>query len=73
MVTMNLNIDGIDAGSRDEAEAAAQSLAVEALSGAVNFDVDDLVPTEHRIEPVNGRVTKVPVQWHAHLTVRHHF
>jgi hypothetical protein len=73
MVTMNINIDGIEARSRDEAQVAVHSLVSEALSGAVGFELDDLVATNHRIEPVSGRVSNVPVEWHAHVTVRHHF
>jgi hypothetical protein len=73
MVTMNLNIDGIEARSRDEAQATVNSLVTEALSRAVGFELDDLVATSHRIEPVNGGVSNVPIEWHAHVTVRHHF
>jgi hypothetical protein len=51
MVTLNLNIDGIEARSRDEATAAVNAIAVEALSGAVGFEVDDLVVTDERAEP----------------------
>jgi hypothetical protein len=73
MITMNLNIDGIEARSRDEATAAAHGLATETLSRAVGFDLDDLVVTSERIEPIGGDVTRVPIKWHAHLTVRPHF
>jgi hypothetical protein len=48
-------------------------IAVETLSGAVGFDLDDLVVTSERIEPIGGDVTRVPVEGHAHLTVRPHF
>jgi hypothetical protein len=54
MVTMNFNIAGIEARSRDEAQAAVNSLAAEALSGAMAFELDDLVVTQERTEPVNG-------------------
>jgi hypothetical protein len=33
MVTMNLNIGGIEARSRDEPQAAVNSLVIETLSG----------------------------------------
>ena len=72
MVTMNLNIAGIEAHSRDEAHLAVNRLAGEALSGAVGFELDDLVITREQVEPRGGVVTAVPVEWHAHLTVRHH-
>ena len=73
MVTLNLNIDGIEARSRDEATAAVNAIAAEALSGAVGYEMDDLVVTDQRAEPVGGAVTVVPTQWHAHLVVRPHF
>jgi hypothetical protein len=73
MVTINLTIDSIEARSRDEAQVAVHSLVTEALSGAMGFELDDLVATNHRIEPVNGRVSNVPIEWHAHVTVTHHF
>jgi hypothetical protein len=73
MVTMNLNIDGIEARSRDEAHLAVNRLAGEALSGAVGFELDDLVITREQVEPRGQVVTMVSVEWHAHLTVRHHF
>ena len=73
MVTMNLNIDGIEARSRDEAHLAVNRLAGEVLSGAVHFALDDLVITREQVEPRDQVVTMVPVEWHAHLTMRHHF
>ena len=73
MVTMNLNIDGIEARSRDTAHLAVNRLAGEVLSGAVHFELDDLVMTREQVEPRGGVVTMVPVEWHAHLTVRFHF
>ena len=73
MVTMNLNIDGIEARSRDTAHLAVNRLAGEVLSGAVRFELDDLVMTREQVEPRGGVVTMVPVEWHAHLTVRFHF
>jgi len=73
MATIKLNITGIDAPSRDKAHLEVKRLAGEALSGAVGFEVDDLVTTREPVEPRGGVVTMVPVEWHAHLTVRHHF
>jgi len=73
MVTMNLNIAGIEARSRDEAHLAVKRLAGEVLSGAVHFALEGLVITREQVEPRGQVVTAVPVEWHAHLTVRHHF
>ena len=72
MVTMNLNIDGIEARTRDKAHLAVKRLAGEVLSGAVSFELDDLVLTREQVEPRGGVATMVPVEWHAHLTVRFH-
>jgi hypothetical protein len=54
MVTMNLNIDGIEAPSRDKARLEVNRLAGEAWSGAVGFELDDLVITREQVAPRGG-------------------
>jgi hypothetical protein len=49
----------IEAPSRDKAHLEVKRLAGEALSGAVGFEVDDLVTTREPVEPRVGVVTMV--------------